>query len=108
LDLKLNERQGREMLKYKLKELNLITLREGIPLEKREINGRHIIHAAQHPVMLDYMQAAAVNARLELDLRIGAAFTRFQTLTLQQRIGEIGEQKLIISYGISRYIFNNK
>jgi hypothetical protein len=41
-----------------------------------------------------------VNARIELDLRIGSAFTRFQTLTLQQRIGKIGEEKLIISYGL--------
>jgi DNA topoisomerase-3 len=48
---------------------------------------------------LDYRQAAAVNARIELDLRIGSAFTRFQTLTLQQRIVKIGEEKLIISYG---------
>lgn len=64
-------------------------------------NGRHIINAAHHPVALDYRQAAAVNARLELDLRIGAAFTRFQTLTLQARIGAIAEEKLIISYGPS-------
>jgi DNA topoisomerase-3 len=52
-------------------------------------------------VLLDYRQAAAVNARLELDLRIGAVFTRFQTLTLQQRIRAIGDEKLVISYGIS-------
>jgi DNA topoisomerase III len=63
---------------------------------------RHILQAAHHPVDLDYRQAAAVNARLELDLRIGAAFTRFQTLTLQNRIGEIGEERLIISYGGSK------
>jgi hypothetical protein len=48
---------------------------------------------------LDYRQAAAVNARLELDLRIGAAFTRFQTLALQDRIPVVGEQNLVISYG---------
>jgi DNA topoisomerase III len=50
-------------------------------------------------VALDYRQASAVNARLELDLRIGAAFTRFQTLTLQERIGAIKEEQRIISYG---------
>jgi DNA topoisomerase III len=60
---------------------------------------RHIIHAAQHPVLLDYRQAAAVNARLELDLRIGAAFTRFQTFALQRQFPELREEKQIISYG---------
>ena len=64
---------------------------------------RHIIHAAQHPVALDYRQAAAVNARLELDLRIGAAFTRFQTLTLQRRFRTLAEEQLVVSYG-SNYI----
>lgn len=48
---------------------------------------------------MDYRQAAAVNARLELDLRIGAAFTRFQTLALKDRIPVVGEQNLVISYG---------
>jgi DNA topoisomerase III len=60
---------------------------------------RHIIHAAQNPVALDHRQAAAVNARLELDLRIGAAFTRFQTLTLQSRIAAVAQENLMISYG---------
>ena len=64
---------------------------------------RHIIHAAQHPVVLDYRQASAVNARLELDLRIGAAFTRFQTLTLQERIGAIKEEQRIVSYGAVQF-----
>jgi DNA topoisomerase-3 len=34
-------------------------------------------------VPLDFLQAKAVEARIELDLRIGAAFTRFQTLSLR-------------------------
>jgi DNA topoisomerase III len=67
---------------------------------------RHIIHAAQHPVALDYRQASAVNARLELDLRIGAAFTRFQTLTLQERIGAIKEEQRIVSYGSAKVVRN--
>ena len=49
---------------------------------------------------LDYRQAAAVNARLELDLRIGAAFTRFQTMTLQNRVPEFKEAGTVISYGM--------
>jgi DNA topoisomerase-3 len=42
-------------------------------------------------------QSAAVDARTELDLRIGAAFTRFQTLRLQPRFPELAE--MVISYG---------
>ena len=41
-------------------------------------------------------QANAVEARMLLDLRIGAAFTRLQTLTLQQRFERL---KGVISYG---------
>lgn len=50
-------------------------------------------------VELDMNAAAAVDARSELDLRIGAVFTRFQTLLLKNRFAELSEQK-VISYGI--------
>lgn len=46
---------------------------------------------------LNWREAEAVDARMELDLRIGAAFTRFQTLTFQQRFRELKDR--IISYG---------
>jgi hypothetical protein len=59
---------------------------------------RQIHHAAQNPVALDYAQASAVEARIILDLRIGAAFTRMQTLTLRAQIGELKEASTI-SYG---------
>ena len=42
-----------------------------------------MIRAAQQPSLLDDRQVSAVAARIELDLRLGAAFTRFTTLTLQ-------------------------
>lgn len=45
-------------------------------------------------------QADAVDARTELDLRIGAAFTRFQTLRLQPRFQELRD--MVVSYGVSR------
>ena len=57
----------------------------------------HVIHAAQHPIDLDDRQANAVAARIELDLRIGAAFTRLQTLQLQN-LGEALQDR-ILSYG---------
>ncbi|KAG9125830.1 DNA topoisomerase, partial [Ceratobasidium sp. 392] len=56
-----------------------------------------IHRAAQNPVDLDRAQSDAVEARILLDLRFGAAFTRMQTLTLQPRFPQL-EQGLI-SYG---------
>lgn len=53
----------------------------------------------RNPVLLDMRQAAAVDARMELDLRIGAIFTRFQTLSFQNHFPELAEG--IISYGTS-------
>jgi DNA topoisomerase-3 len=64
----------------------------------------HVIHAAQHPIDLDDRQANAVAARIELDLRIGAAFTRLQTLQLQN-LGEALHDR-ILSYGIMTQQFN--
>jgi DNA topoisomerase-3 len=58
---------------------------------------RQIHRAAQHPVELDLAQADAVEARILLDLRIGAAFTRMQTLSLQTQVQQLAEK--LISYG---------
>ncbi|KAI0272245.1 DNA topoisomerase [Russula aff. rugulosa BPL654] len=60
------------------------------------IIAQQIHNAAQHPHELDYSQASAVDARIVLDLRIGAAFTRLQTLRLQPRFQQITG---IVSYG---------
>jgi DNA topoisomerase III len=57
----------------------------------------HVIQAAHSPIEIDEKQANAVAARIELDLRIGAAFTRLQTLQLQPVTERLAEQ--IISYG---------
>ena len=57
----------------------------------------HIIQAAHNPVPLDERQVNAVSARIELDLRLGAIFTRFQTLTLQSLAGDLADR--VISYG---------
>ena len=59
---------------------------------------RHVIRAAHNPINLDDRQVNAVSARIELDLRLGAAFTRFQSLTLQTLGG--GLEGRIISYGL--------
>lgn len=58
------------------------------------------IHAAcQNTVELDWRAADAVESRIELDLRVGAAFTRMQTLALQNRIPALNEERQVISYG---------
>jgi DNA topoisomerase IA len=59
-----------------------------------------VLRAAREPVELDEKQANAVAARIELDLRIGAAFTRLQTLQLQT-LGSPLDQRTI-SYGVFR------
>ncbi|KAF8418818.1 DNA topoisomerase [Tirmania nivea] len=41
------------------------------------IERAHVIEAAMHPVNIDELQASAIAARIELDLRIGAAFTKY-------------------------------
>ena len=50
-----------------------------------------------NPIPLDERQVDAVAGRIELDLRLGAAFTRFQTLSLQALWGP--EASRLISYG---------
>ncbi|KAJ9479024.1 DNA topoisomerase 3 [Pseudozyma hubeiensis] len=58
------------------------------------------IHAAcQNTVDLDWRAADAVESRIQLDLRVGAAFSRMQTLALQNRIPALGEERQVISYG---------
>ncbi|MCJ1256443.1 DNA topoisomerase [Lignoscripta atroalba] len=61
----------------------------------------HILGAAHNPINLDDRQVNAVAARIELDLRLGASFTRFQTLTLQTMGGDLAER--IISYGSCQF-----
>lgn len=56
-----------------------------------------MVRAAQNAINLDERKVNAVAARVELDLRIGAAFTRFTTLTLQTMGGNLSDR--VISYG---------
>lgn len=57
--------------------------------------------AMERLVELDMKQADAVDARMELDLRLGAAFTRFQTLYFQSKFQEL--QSKVISYGSCQF-----
>ncbi|KAK8221623.1 DNA topoisomerase 3-beta [Phyllosticta capitalensis] len=67
------------------------------------IERAHVLMAARRPVDLDERQAQAVEARIELDLRIGAAFTRLQTLQLRPVIERVHGDKEIISYGSCQF-----
>ena len=49
----------------------------------------------------DHLASEAVDARQELDLRIGAAFTRFQTMRLQKKFQGLQDQ--VISYGSFKF-----
>lgn len=63
---------------------------------------REIHHAVQHLGRPNKMYADAVDARQEIDLRIGASFTRFQTMLLSDSfVMPFGEddKKLVLSYG---------
>ena len=57
---------------------------------------RDIHHALANLVQPDERQSEAVRARQEIDLRLGAAFTRLQTLTLQ---GKFDGLESVLSYG---------
>lgn len=58
---------------------------------------RDIHRALAQPERLNDNMVDAVEARREIDLRIGAAFTRFQTMRLQKKFENVG--KAVISYG---------
>ncbi|RKP26983.1 DNA topoisomerase, partial [Syncephalis pseudoplumigaleata] len=61
------------------------------------VNARDINRACQSPHDIDMRLVYAVDTRRELDLRIGAIFTRFQTMRFQRRFPLLG--KRLISYG---------
>ncbi|XP_053675824.1 DNA topoisomerase 3-alpha [Anopheles nili] len=63
-----------------------------------EITGPSIKRAIENLVQPDARQNEAVNVRSELDLRIGAAFTRYQTLRLQKLFPQDISNNLV-SYG---------
>ncbi|XP_074063752.1 DNA topoisomerase 3-alpha isoform X2 [Macrotis lagotis] len=67
-----------------------------------EITEYAVRTACQHLTEPDQRVSDAVDVRQELDLRIGAAFTRFQTLRLQKIFPEVLAEQLI-SYGSCQF-----
>uniref|UniRef100_H0X7X3 DNA topoisomerase n=1 Tax=Otolemur garnettii TaxID=30611 RepID=H0X7X3_OTOGA len=67
-----------------------------------EITPRAVRMACENLTEPDERVSSAVDVRQELDLRIGAAFTRFQTLRLQRIFPEVLAEQLI-SYGSCQF-----
>ncbi|CEF67527.1 DNA topoisomerase 3-alpha [Strongyloides ratti] len=73
-----------------------------------EVTPFAIRNALNNLTRLDQNVISAVECRSELDLRIGAAFTRLQTIYLNKRFGEMlmkwtGDSRSIISYGSCQF-----
>uniref|UniRef100_A0A0K0EJX5 DNA topoisomerase n=1 Tax=Strongyloides stercoralis TaxID=6248 RepID=A0A0K0EJX5_STRER len=73
-----------------------------------EVTPFAIRNALNNLTRLDQNMVNAVDCRSELDLRIGAAFTRLQTLYLKRRFNNMlinwtGDAKSIISYGSCQF-----
>lgn len=66
-----------------------------------EMTQRSIFQAANNLVRLDRALSEAVEARQELDFRIGCAFTRFQTLHLKRKFA--GHIDSVVSYGACQF-----
>ncbi|XP_057324309.1 DNA topoisomerase 3-alpha [Microplitis mediator] len=67
-----------------------------------EITGASVTRAVQNLAEPKKLLSDAVNVRSELDLRIGAAFTRFQTLRLQ-KVFPHSLAQMLISYGSCQF-----
>ena len=63
-----------------------------------DIDRSHVLSAARRLANLDEKQVNAVSTRIELDLRIGYAFTRFITNNIRPLGGPLGD--LTLSYGM--------
>lgn len=71
-----------------------------------EITKAAITRAARNLIRLDEKTVAAVDCRSELDLRIGSAFTRLQTLHLRNRFRDLlgqNDTSQVISYGSCQF-----
>lgn len=96
------DREG-ENIGYEVIDL-LRPLKNGLKIYRArfsEITYNSATRALSNLTQPDQKVSAAVDVRQELDLRIGAAFTRFQTLRLQRLFGF--DSKQVISYGSCQF-----
>ncbi|POR33202.1 DNA topoisomerase [Tolypocladium paradoxum] len=76
----------------------------GIPVKRARFSNverAHVLSAARRLANLDGKQVNAVSTRIELDLRIGYAFSRFMTNSLRPLGGPMAE--LTLSYGSCQF-----
>ena len=66
-----------------------------------EMTERSIFSACNNLSRLDMNLSEAVEARQELDFRIGCAFTRFQTMHLQKKFSDVISN--VVSYGACQF-----
>ncbi|KAK7053262.1 DNA topoisomerase [Paramarasmius palmivorus] len=66
------------------------------------IVSQQIHHAAQNPVNLDNRLVDAVESRILIDLKIGAAFTRYQTMRIKERLG-LNENLFSYGFVVARF-----
>ena len=66
-----------------------------------EITRVSIERALERLTTPDLNTSRAVDVRQELDLRIGASFTRFQTMRLQKKFNSLQQQ--LVSYGSCQF-----
>ncbi|KAJ3201204.1 DNA topoisomerase, partial [Clydaea vesicula] len=67
------------------------------------LQGPQIRQAFANPVDLDWNQAKSVEGRVELDLRIGASFTRMQTKKLQSNFDMLKNKVLSFGFVVNQY-----
>ncbi|TLD37050.1 prokaryotic type I DNA topoisomerase [Venturia nashicola] len=69
------------------------------------IERAHVTQAARNPVDLDERQVNAVSARMEIDLRTGAAFTRVLSLAIKPMVQHVQELTVFPTLGfvVDRY-----
>lgn len=68
----------------------------------------HILHAAKNPLLLDLNAVKAVSCRMELDLRVGASFTRlltdlFRKSSVANASMDKDKKSNVISYGTCQF-----
>ncbi|KAK9448919.1 DNA topoisomerase [Limtongia smithiae] len=92
------EHIGVEVVNVALNENSRLTVKRAM---FNNLEAQHIHQAARTPRNIDYRLSDAVDARIEIDLRLGAAFTRFQTLSLRNSSRHLGDA--LISYGSCQF-----
>ncbi|KAI6183825.1 Toprim and DNA topoisomerase domain containing protein, protein [Aphelenchoides bicaudatus] len=84
------------------------SVRPSIPVYRArfsEITRQAVTNALNRLVQMNQNEINAVSCRMELDLRIGAAFTRLQTILVQRQVPNAlnGTQDRIVSYGSCQF-----